>query len=261
MFRRGISSSSSSLRSGISFSCQLLPSSQIQSFRFQSSESKPTAAGKKVSASTGPSSVNNVTLVGVVHDIQNGYVYEDRVTQFVVTTTSIDTTNPAQECVVEKDHHTVRCYGDAFAEEVRGRIKEGCVVCVSGRLRLNPQLEPTCGRHFYFPFLHVTPPHGGVALVHGDRRRPPAAQDKPIPTASSSSAATAASSAAAEEAAARLKGEELAAAAADTQLDEQQSSTTVAAGDDAENAELAPPLSNEPEPKSSVAGDKPEEEE
>src|SRR4051794_8941332 len=92
-------------------------------------------------------SVNQVTLVGVVHDIQTGFVYEDPVTQFCVTTTSIDTTNPLQECVVEKDHHTVRCFGEAFAQDVKTRLKEGNVVCIAGRLRLNPQLEPSCNKH------------------------------------------------------------------------------------------------------------------
>jgi hypothetical protein len=118
-------------------------------------------------------SINNVTLVGVVHDIQLGYVYETRVCQFVITTTSIDTTNPAQDCVVEKDHHTIRCFGESFAEEMHSRLKEGAVVCTSGRLRLNPQLEQSCGKHFYFPYVHVEPPFGSVSVVHGDHRRPP----------------------------------------------------------------------------------------
>jgi hypothetical protein len=132
-----------------------------------------------------PVSVNSLTLVGVVHDIQTGYVYEDPVTQFTLTTTSIDTTNPLQECVVEKDHHTIRCFGEEFSADVKSRIQEGNVVCVSGRLRLNPQLEPSCNKHFYFPFLHVAPPHGQVAVVHGDRRKPPAFADGPLPAASS----------------------------------------------------------------------------
>lgn len=119
-------------------------------------------------------SVNNVTLVGVVHDIQSGYVFEDAVTQFTLTTTSIDTTSSAaQECVVEKDHHTVRCYGDVFAAEVKSKIKEGNVVCVNGRLRLNPQMEPGTNKHYYFPFLHIQPPHGQVSVVHSDRRKTP----------------------------------------------------------------------------------------
>lgn len=127
-----------------------------------------------------PKCVNSVTLVGVVHDIQGGYVYEDSVTQFTLTTTSIDTTNPQQECVVEKDHHTVRCFGDMFSAEVKAKLKEGNVVCVNGRLRLNPQSEPTCNKHFYFPFIHVQPPFGQVAVIHADRRKAPL----PTPTIS-----------------------------------------------------------------------------
>lgn len=121
------------------------------------------------------SSINSVTLVGVAHDIQTGYVYEDVVTQFTLTTTSLDTTNPTEECVVEKDHHTIRCFGDVFAQDVRARVKEGNVICVNGRLRLNPQIEPSCGKYYYFPYIQVQPPHGQVAVVYGDRRAPPSA--------------------------------------------------------------------------------------
>lgn len=60
--------------------------------------------------------INSVTLVGVVHDIQTGYVFEDAVTQFTLTTTSLETNNPTQQCIVEKDHHTVRCFGDVFSQ-------------------------------------------------------------------------------------------------------------------------------------------------
>ncbi|EAN77930.1 KREPA6 [Trypanosoma equiperdum] len=120
-------------------------------------------------------SVNSVTLVGVVHDIQSGFVYEDAVTQFTLTTTSIDTTHPTQEVVVEKDHHTIRCFGELFSAEVKQKVKEGNVVCVNGRLRLSPQLEPSCNKHFYFPYIQVQPPHGQVAVIHGDRRTVPAA--------------------------------------------------------------------------------------
>ncbi|GET93138.1 mp18 RNA editing complex protein, putative [Leishmania tarentolae] len=117
-------------------------------------------------------SINCVTLVGVVHDIQTGYVFEDAVTQFTLTTTSLDTANQAQDCVVEKDHHTVRCYGDVFSREVRAKLNEGSVVCVNGRLRLNPQMEPSCNKYYYFPYIQVQPPHGQVSVVY-DRRSPP----------------------------------------------------------------------------------------
>ncbi|AIO02210.1 MP18 RNA editing complex protein, putative [Leishmania panamensis] len=118
-------------------------------------------------------SINCVTLVGVVHDIQTGYVFEDAVTQFTLTTTSLDTANQGEECVVEKDHHTVRCFGDVFSREVRSKLNEGNVVCVNGRLRLNPQVEPSCNRYYYFPYIQVQPPHGQVSVVYGDRRSPP----------------------------------------------------------------------------------------
>ncbi|KPI89240.1 putative MP18 RNA editing complex protein [Leptomonas seymouri] len=148
-----------------------------------SSSNIGTSAGSSTSSSAGLTaqrpgqrepSINCVTLVGVVHDIQTGYVFEDAVTQFTLTTTSLDTTNPTQECVVEKDHHTVRCFGDVFSQEVRNKLSEGNVVCVNGRLRLNPQLEPSCNKYYYFPYIQVQPPHGQVSIVYGDRRAPPA---------------------------------------------------------------------------------------
>eukprot|EP00658_Telonema_sp_P-2_P032463 TRINITY_DN24036_c0_g1_i3.p1 TRINITY_DN24036_c0_g1~~TRINITY_DN24036_c0_g1_i3.p1 ORF type:complete len:164 (+),score=29.32 TRINITY_DN24036_c0_g1_i3:58-549(+) len=109
-------------------------------------------------------SLNNVTLVGVVHDIQTGFVYEDAVTQFTLTTTSLDTTTSSGECAVEKDHHTIRCFGDTYSSDIKAKLKEGNVICVNGRLRMNPQLEPSCNKHFYFPFVHVQPPHGQVSV-------------------------------------------------------------------------------------------------
>jgi single-stranded DNA-binding protein len=140
-----------------------------------------------------PKSINSVTLVGVVHDIQSGFVYEDAVTQFTLTTTSIDTTNTSQECVVEKDHHTIRCYGDLFSAETKNKIKEGNVVCVNGRLRLNPQLEGGSNKYYYFPFVHVQPPNGQVSVIHSDRRKAPSTTSpiseeiKDSPTGESSS--------------------------------------------------------------------------
>jgi hypothetical protein len=120
-------------------------------------------------------SVNSLTLVGIVHDVQTGYVYEDPVTQFTLTTTAVDATGRAASSdgntVVEKDHHTVRCFGDAYSQEVRGLLREGQIVCVSGRLRLNPQLEPSCNKHFYFPYVHVEGPMGKVAVIHGERKK------------------------------------------------------------------------------------------
>lgn len=132
-----------------------------------------TKLGSSTTVLRAPKAINSVTLVGVVHDIQSGFVYEDAVTQFTLTTTSIDTTSSSQECVVEKDHHTIRCYGDAFSTEVKGKIKEGNVVCVNGRLRLNPQLESGTNKYYYFPFVHVQPPNGQVSVVHSDRRKAP----------------------------------------------------------------------------------------
>eukprot|EP00760_Papus_ankaliazontas_P034546 PhM_4_TR7252/c0_g1_i1/m.95226/K03111/ssb; single-strand DNA-binding protein len=132
--------------------------------------------GTATSAATTTSplkSVNHVTLVGVAHDIQSGYVYEDPVCQFTLTTSALDTNvnGKTNEAVLEKDHHTVRCFGEAFSAQVRQAIREGYVVAVSGKLRLNPQLEPSTSKHHYFPYIHVTSPHGQVHVVHGDPKK------------------------------------------------------------------------------------------
>eukprot|EP00759_Apiculatamorpha_spiralis_P040512 PhF_6_TR39062/c0_g1_i2/m.58457 len=118
-------------------------------------------------------SVNHVTLVGVAHDVQAGFVYEDPVCQFTLSTSSLDTmiNGKTNEAVLEKDHHTIRCFGEPFSGQIRQMIKEGYVVVVSGRLRLNPQLDPTTSKHHYFPYIHVAPPHGNVHVIHGDPKR------------------------------------------------------------------------------------------
>ncbi|CAD2214152.1 MP18 RNA editing complex protein [Angomonas deanei] len=126
-------------------------------------------------------SLNNVSLVGVIHDIQQGYVFEDAVCQFTLTTTNLENgvvdsgnaDSALTECVVEKDHHTIRCFGDVFSNEMKHKLKEGDVVCVSGRLRLNPQLDSAKNKYYYFPFVHVQPPHGQVSRLYSNRQTPP----------------------------------------------------------------------------------------
>ena len=50
-------------------------------------------------------------------------------------------------------------------------LREGYVVVASGRLRLNPQLDPATSKHHYFPYIHVSPPHGNVHVIHGDPKK------------------------------------------------------------------------------------------
>lgn len=154
-----------------------------------SSSSLSSAAG--VPSHT--SSINSVSLVGVAHDIQLGFVFEESVLQFTLTTTSLQTNavvpplpgggtarpshhggvGGTEECVVEKDHHVIRCFGELFSQEVHQKIKEGSVVCINGRLRLNPQLEPSVNKYYYFPYIQVQPPYGQVAVIYTDRTSPP----------------------------------------------------------------------------------------
>mmetsp|Transcript_24403 Transcript_24403/g.38004 ORF Transcript_24403/g.38004 Transcript_24403/m.38004 type:complete len:188 (-) Transcript_24403:31-594(-) len=118
-------------------------------------------------------SINHVTLVGVAHDVQSGFVYEDPVCQFTLSTSSLDTmiNGRTNEPVLEKDHHTIRCFGEPFCTQVRQMIREGYVVVASGRLRLNPQMDPATSKYHYFPYIHVSPPHGNVHVIHGDSKK------------------------------------------------------------------------------------------
>ena len=118
-------------------------------------------------------SINHVSLVGVAHDVQSGFVYEDPVCQFTLSTSSLDTmiNGRTNEPVLEKDHHTIRCFGEPFCTQVRQMVREGYVVCASGRLRMNPQMDPATSKHHYFPYIHITPPHGNVHVIHGDPKK------------------------------------------------------------------------------------------
>lgn len=165
-----------------------------------------TTASSRPPAASFPS-INAVSLVGVAHDIQAGYVFEESVLQFTVTTTALQSgvaaSRPASgssaaECVVEKDHHVVRCFGELFSQDVQQRVKEGSIVCVHGRLRLNPQLEPSVNKYYYFPYIQVQPPHGQISVIYSDRANPPQAVE-PAPAAVEPREAPAAAATAAPE--------------------------------------------------------------
>eukprot|EP00759_Apiculatamorpha_spiralis_P007998 PhF_6_TR1502/c0_g1_i2/m.2723 len=78
------------------------------------------------------SCINTIVLVGIVKDIQQGYYYEETITQFTVSVPFGQP--PAGETDV--DLIPVRCSGmDTFLKDY---VKDGCVACVVGQLRLNP---------------------------------------------------------------------------------------------------------------------------
>ncbi len=118
--------------------------------------------------------VNHVVLVGAAQDITQGYVFEDRVLQFVVTT-MFDDPAPGDP---DRDFHTVRVFGEelaaAVAEQLRGAGASASsataggvkrTVMVSGRLRMIPQYEPTAGRYYHFPVVHVHAGSGNVVCL------------------------------------------------------------------------------------------------
>lgn len=110
--------------------------------------------------------VNNVLLVGNVQDVAQGYVFENKVLQFVVVTNFQD---PAPGDP-DRDFHTVRVFGEelgaALAEQLRTVTNnQPRQVVVSGRLRMIPQYEPASGRYYHFPVVQVHPGSGSVFCV------------------------------------------------------------------------------------------------
>jgi hypothetical protein len=135
--------------------------------------------------------VNNITLLGAAQDAAVGYVFEDRVLQFVVAT-AFDSPAPGDP---DRDFHTVRVYlkgGDSckddqtlvdnyFGKDIADQLMMMSSssssasgsnknlptkkVLVSGRLRMVPQYEPTTGRYYHFPVVQVQQGSGYVKLV------------------------------------------------------------------------------------------------
>jgi len=103
--------------------------------------------------------VSKAVLVGSCSEIQRGYFHEDYVTQFVVAC-------PFENCPpgeTEKDNILVRCSG--LDTVLKGAMKENDIVCVVGQLRMNPQMDPTNSKFYYFPSVYVTPSTGSVTVL------------------------------------------------------------------------------------------------
>jgi hypothetical protein len=117
-------------------------------------------------------------LLGSVQDVQEGYVFEDPVTQFILVT-DFEGAAPGEP---DKDFHTVRVHGAANARLVRelllGPVTEGQAapsngatgalgkrVLVSGRLRVVPQFEARTSKYYHFPVVQVNEGSGFVRVV------------------------------------------------------------------------------------------------
>lgn len=134
-----------------------------------------------------------LTLTGTVHDIQTGFLVDDPVTQFTLTTAVLkfdagdvdppiyptDAKRTGDARVRERDHFTVRCFGSQAAT-ARLELSEGTIASVTGQLRMNKQVEAGSGsRSFFFPFIAVRPDKGDsvVRVIHGKPKR---ASDTPV---------------------------------------------------------------------------------
>ena len=104
--------------------------------------------------------VNHMMLVGQAQDVQQGFVFEEPVVQFVVAT---DFEGPAPG-EPDRDFHTVRVFGEALGKQVTAQLAAGLAprVLVSGRLRLVPQYEQATTKYYHFPVVHV---HEGSGFV------------------------------------------------------------------------------------------------
>lgn len=103
--------------------------------------------------------VNHCVLVGEVSEIQEGYVFEERVLQCLVAT-DFDNPSPGDP---DKDFHTVRIYGSAETlQAMKSIVTPNSRVFVSGRLRLVPQFDTITNKYYHHPVVIV--PEGGGSV-------------------------------------------------------------------------------------------------
>lgn len=105
--------------------------------------------------------VNNCVLMGVVRDLQEGYVFEDHVLQFTVVT-DFEGPSPGDP---DKDFHTVRVYDEGYWRPLRDSLREGQHCLVSGRLRMVPQYDTAMKKYYHFPVMQVYPGTGNLLPV------------------------------------------------------------------------------------------------
>lgn len=130
--------------------------------------------------------VNRVTLVGVVRDVQSGFVSETPCLQFTLVTQDFDipqsrVANSSEESLpiarrtsgCTKQQFAVRCTS-ANEEEInklRLRLEEGTLIKCVGQLRINMQIDS--GRRRSFPYVSVplTDNTKGVLVLSAKRSR------------------------------------------------------------------------------------------
>ncbi|CUE63364.1 RNA-editing complex protein MP42, putative [Bodo saltans] len=106
--------------------------------------------------------VNHCVLVGTVSEIQEGFVFEDRVLQCLLAT-DFDNPSPGDP---DKDFHTVRVYGSSEAlKSMKLIMTPNARVMVSGRLRLVPQFDSITNKYYHHPVVMVPEGSGSVHAV------------------------------------------------------------------------------------------------
>ncbi|CAD2222044.1 hypothetical protein ADEAN_000958300 [Angomonas deanei] len=105
--------------------------------------------------------VNQHVLLGKIQEIEEGYVFEEKVLQFTLVT---DFDNPSRGDP-EKDFHLVRVYEESFWKPLKEQMNDGDFFFVSGRLRLVPQYDASTKKYYHFPVVQVHPGSGTVHKV------------------------------------------------------------------------------------------------
>eukprot|EP00796_Vickermania_ingenoplastis_P010160 gene10160-7114_t len=100
--------------------------------------------------------VNLCVLMGIISDIQVGYVFEDHVLQFTLAT-HFEAPSPGDP---DRDFHLVRVYDEKYWGPLKDSFKDGDVVLVNGRLRLVPQYDATLRKYYHHPVVQVFPDCG-----------------------------------------------------------------------------------------------------
>jgi hypothetical protein len=112
--------------------------------------------------------LNSVSLVGVVHDVQGGYIGTDFITQFQLAINLVPVDNdcplinplPSSKKVKrpvhvrEREYFTIRASG--LSNELKAALHDGAVVSVEGMLKTNVQPEPLANHKLFAnPFIWV----------------------------------------------------------------------------------------------------------
>jgi hypothetical protein len=106
--------------------------------------------------------VNHCVMVGTVSEVQEGFVFEDRVLQCLVAT-DFDNPSPGDP---DKDFHTVRVYGSSETlKSIKLIMTPNARVMISGRLRLVPQFDSITNKYYHHPVVMVPEGSGSVHSV------------------------------------------------------------------------------------------------